>query len=51
MPNLSFGFRDASALQVGLDSSGKTTLVHRLKTGEVTIAVPTTGELVLETGW
>ncbi|VDO18946.1 unnamed protein product [Heligmosomoides polygyrus] len=30
-------------VMVGLDSSGKTTLVHRLKTGEVTIAVPTTG--------
>lgn len=37
------GNRDARILMLGLDSAGKTTIVYKLKLGEVVRTVPTIG--------
>jgi len=36
---------DIKVLMVGLDSSGKTTILYKLKLGEIKTAIPTIGML------
>lgn len=38
-----FGKREVAILMVGLDSAGKTTILYKLKLGEVVATVPTIG--------
>lgn len=38
-----FGKREVAILMVGLDSAGKTTILYKLKLGEVVSTVPTIG--------
>ena len=37
----------ACLLQVGLDAAGKTTILYKLKLGEIVTTIPTIGELLL----
>merc|ERR1719207_194530 len=37
------GFKDARLLMVGLDAAGKTTILYKLKLGEVVTTIPTIG--------
>lgn len=39
-----FGKRDMRILMVGLDAAGKTTILYKLKLGEVVTTIPTIGE-------
>lgn len=39
-----FGSREMRILMVGLDAAGKTTILYRLKLGEVVTTIPTIGE-------
>jgi len=39
-----FGKRDMSILMVGLDAAGKTTILYKLKMGEIVTTIPTTGK-------
>lgn len=41
--NRFFGKTKAHVLMVGLDAAGKTTILYRLKLGEIVIAIPTIG--------
>lgn len=41
--NSFFGKRDVRILMVGLDAAGKTTILYKLKMGEVVSTVPTIG--------
>ena len=41
--DLAFGNKTAQILILGLDASGKTTIIHRIKTGNNIITVPTIG--------
>ena len=51
-----FGKRDMRILMVGLDAAGKTTILYKLKLGEIVTTIPTVGmgcsfrSLLLETG-
>jgi GTPase SAR1 family protein len=38
-----FGKREFRSLMLGLDAAGKTTILYRLKLGEVVSSVPTIG--------
>lgn len=38
-----FGKRELRALMLGLDAAGKTTILYKLKLGEVVSSVPTIG--------
>ena len=38
-----FGKKDVRILMVGLDAAGKTTILYKLKLGEVVSSVPTIG--------
>lgn len=40
-----FGKRDMRILMVGLDAAGKTTILFKLKLGEVVTTIPTIGTL------
>lgn len=42
-----FGKKDVRVLMVGLDAAGKTTILYKLKIGEVVTTVPTIGTLGL----
>jgi len=39
-----FGSREMRILMVGLDAAGKTTILYKLKLGEVVTTIPTIGE-------
>jgi ADP-ribosylation factor protein 1 len=34
------------SLQVGLDAAGKTTILYKLKLGEIVTTIPTIGEII-----
>ena len=38
-----FGKRDVRILMVGLDAAGKTTILYKLKLGEIVTTIPTIG--------
>lgn len=38
-----FGKRDMRILMVGLDAAGKTTILYKLKLGEIVTTIPTVG--------
>lgn len=40
-----FGKKQVRILMVGLDGAGKTTILYKLKLGEIITSVPTIGEL------
>ena len=40
-----FGKRDMRILMVGLDAAGKTTILYKLKLGEIVTTIPTIGKL------
>jgi GTPase SAR1 family protein len=49
-----FGKKDMRILMVGLDAAGKTTILYKLKLGEVVTTIPTIGfnvETVRRGGW
>ncbi len=39
-----FSKKEMRILQVGLDAAGKTTILHKLKLGEIVTSVPTIGQ-------
>ena len=41
-----FGKEEIPILMVGLDAAGKTTVLYRLKLGDVVTTVPTIGEFL-----
>jgi ADP-ribosylation factor protein 1 len=40
-----FGKREMRILMVGLDAAGKTTILYKLKLGEIVTTIPTIGKL------
>lgn len=42
-----FGKRDMRILMVGLDAAGKTTILYKLKLGEIVTTIPTVGTCLL----
>ncbi len=42
-----FGKKEMRILMVGLDAAGKTTILYKLKLGEIVTTIPTIGELML----
>lgn len=40
-----FGKKEMRILMVGLDAAGKTTILYKLKLGEIVTTIPTIGEL------
>lgn len=44
-----FGKREMRILMVGLDAAGKTTILYKLKLGEVVTTIPTIGEKMIST--
>jgi ADP-ribosylation factor protein 1 len=40
-----FGKREMRILMVGLDAAGKTTILYKLKLGEIVTTIPTIGNL------
>lgn len=38
-------------LMVGLDAAGKTTILYKLKLGEIVTTIPTIGEFYLASSW
>ena len=38
-----FGKKDVRILMIGLDSAGKTTILYKLKLGEIVTTIPTIG--------
>ena len=43
-----FGKKEMRILMVGLDAAGKTTILYKLKLGEIVTTIPTIGELLFE---
>lgn len=41
-----FGKRDMRILMVGLDAAGKTTILYKLKLGEIVTTIPTVGTIL-----
>ena len=41
-----FGKREMRILMVGLDAAGKTTILYKLKLGEIVTTIPTIGECI-----
>ena len=46
MPRFVLDDKQHFLLQVGLDAAGKTTILYKLKLGEIVTTIPTIGELV-----
>eukprot|EP00871_Galdieria_phlegrea_P002413 jgi/Galph1/3172/GphlegSOOS_G1851.1 len=46
-----FGKREVRILMVGLDAAGKTTILYKLKLGEIVTTVPTIGLQQLHRKW
>ena len=44
-----FGKKEMRILMVGLDAAGKTTILYKLKLGEIVTTIPTIGEIFRET--
>lgn len=42
-----FGKKEMRILMVGLDAAGKTTILYKLKLGEIVTTIPTIGKFVL----
>lgn len=42
-----FGKKEMRILMVGLDAAGKTTILYKLKLGEIVTTIPTIGNIVL----
>lgn len=42
-----FGKKEMRILMVGLDAAGKTTILYKLKLGEIVTTIPTIGEFFL----
>lgn len=42
-----FGKRDMRILMVGLDAAGKTTILYKLKLGEIVTTIPTIGKYLV----
>jgi ADP-ribosylation factor protein 1 len=42
-----FGKREMRILMVGLDAAGKTTILYKLKLGEIVTTIPTIGKVFL----
>lgn len=47
--NSLFGKRDMRILMVGLDAAGKTTILYKLKLGEIVTTIPTIGKNIIIT--
>ena len=45
-----FGKKEMRILMVGLDAAGKTTILYKLKLGEIVTTIPTIGELIYGQG-
>jgi len=45
-----FGKKEMRILMVGLDAAGKTTILYKLKLGEIVTTIPTIGEGVISLG-
>jgi ADP-ribosylation factor protein 1 len=43
-----FGKKEMRILMVGLDAAGKTTILYKLKLGEIVTTIPTIGKLELQ---
>lgn len=43
-----FGKKEMRILMVGLDAAGKTTILYKLKLGEIVTTIPTIGKLKLQ---
>ena len=41
-----FGKKEMRILMVGLDAAGKTTILYKLKLGEIVTTIPTIGEFL-----
>lgn len=41
-----FGKKEMRILMVGLDAAGKTTILYKLKLGEIVTTIPTIGEYI-----
>ena len=42
-----FGKREMRILMVGLDAAGKTTILYKLKLGEIVTTIPTIGKTII----
>ena len=42
-----FGKKEMRILMVGLDAAGKTTILYKLKLGEIVTTIPTIGKIIL----
>ena len=42
-----FGKKEMRILMVGLDAAGKTTILYKLKLGEIVTTIPTIGKTIL----
>lgn len=42
-----FGKKEMRILMVGLDAAGKTTILYKLKLGEIVTTIPTIGKFIL----
>ncbi len=43
-----FGKKEMRILMVGLDAAGKTTILYKLKLGEIVTTIPTIGESIFD---
>lgn len=46
-----FGKKEMRILMVGLDAAGKTTILYKLKLGEIVTTIPTIGKLLYVHMW
>ena len=46
-----FNKKEMRILMVGLDAAGKTTILYKLKLGEIVTTIPTIGKAGLFGGW
>ena len=44
-----FGKKEMRILMVGLDAAGKTTILYKLKLGEIVTTIPTIGKIPMKT--
>lgn len=42
-----FGKKEMRILMVGLDAAGKTTILYKLKLGEIVTTIPTIGKIMI----
>ena len=45
-----FGKKEMRILMVGLDAAGKTTILYKLKLGEIVTTIPTIGWMLMDVG-